>query len=83
MNLPRVESEEQAELFQGWRQHPVTQEIFSLLRRRVQERKDLWANGNLMGESAHITSINDAMNQGYVRACEDFLQIELGELTSE
>ena len=83
MNLPRAESGEQAELFQGWRQHPVTQEIFSLLRRRVQDRKDLWANGNLMGENAHITSINDAMNQGYVRACEDLLQVELGELTSE
>lgn len=75
--------EESNQLLQEWLSHPVTQEVFSLLRKRIQERKDLWANGNLMGESPHITSINDAMNQGYIRACEDLMNIESGDLANE
>lgn len=71
------------DLLAGWKQHPVTQEIYSLLRARIQERKDLWANGNLMAESAHVTAINSALNQGYIRACEDLLEIQIGDLANE
>jgi len=67
-------------MFRSWKDHPVTQEIFRLLKERVQERKDMWANGNLMSDTTTFLIANNAMGQGYCRACEDMMNIEVGQL---
>lgn len=46
-------------------------------------RQDLWVNGNLMADTAHVTAINDAMNQGYCRALYDVMSISHEELVNE
>lgn len=80
MNLPQ---EELAELLAQWKEHPVTQEVFRLLRDRIQERVDLWLNGNLMSDNSTVITANNALAQGYCAACRDILNVEAGELGNE
>jgi hypothetical protein len=75
--------EELRDLFLSWKDHPVTKELFSVLEQRIKIRQDLWVNGNLMADTAHVTAINDAMNQGYCRALYDVMNISHEELVDE
>jgi hypothetical protein len=73
--------EELGQLLEDWKAHPVTQEVFRLLQDRIQERVDLWLNGNLMSDNATVITANNALAQGYCAACKDILNIEAKELS--
>lgn len=58
----------------------MTQEVFRILRERVELRKDMWVNGNLMSENSTALIANNALAQGYCAACNDLLNMEAGQL---
>lgn len=59
-----------------WKQHPVTVELFRLLKERIEQRTQLWLNGNLMSDNATVVVANNALAQGYCNACADVLTLE-------
>jgi hypothetical protein len=58
----------------------VTQEVFRLLGERVEQYKTLWVDGNLMSDNSTALIANNALAQGYCRACKDLINMEAGQL---
>jgi hypothetical protein len=56
--------------FVDWKGHPVTQEIFRQLQRRIVDLQDM------LGESAGVDPRQDAVYVGAIKAYKDLITIE-------
>ena len=79
MNLKHEEPVEQG-LFQAWKEHPVTQEVFRLLEARVSIRQAEWAAGSYDASFTAEYIARNSAAKGYVNACSDILNIQYEEV---
>jgi hypothetical protein len=56
--------------FIDWKQHPVTQVIFSQLQQRINDLQ------SILGQSAGINPFQDSQYVGAIKAYNDMVQIE-------
>lgn len=78
---------EQAQLafeedFKGWLDHPTTKKLLSYMRSQIQDRKDAWANGEMVSSFSHEQFIREAVAKGYISAFQEVLTIEAKDLES-
>lgn len=64
------------ELWQAWRQHPVTQMLLELLHRRQDELKEQWAAGLYTDQGQFGTAILNAKAIGNCEAYENVEKLE-------
>ena len=71
------------ELFQAWKEHPVTLEMFRLLESRVRRHQQDWVQGAFDASmSAEYVARNSAA-KGYCMACQDILNINYDEVVDK
>ncbi len=73
--------EELPQIFQDWKAHPMTQELFKILRKRVEDRKADWAQGHFDASFSTEYIARNSVAKGYVNACEDILNIDIEDLS--
>lgn len=75
------------EEFLGWLEHPVTQAVFHVLKLKIEEVKEQWANGEFLDASQFATAIGGARAIGRCDAFRLMLELDhaaiIGELTDE
>lgn len=70
------------ELFREWESHPVTKKLKERLAFEIQERKDAWANGEMVASFAHEQFVREAVAKGFISGCELVLSLEAKDLES-
>ena len=69
--------------FRAWKEHPVTLALFKFCRKEVEDRKDAWANGELLSSFAHEQFVKEAVAKGYINAMQTITEVEVKDLFNE
>ncbi len=77
---PLTEAEE---LFQAWKCHPVTKELFKHLRKRRQELQDSWTKRNFVGNTEYEGVVTNSVAIGLCEAFEDVLNLTVDDLKED
>jgi hypothetical protein len=84
----RIKVQEAVETFQEveyneWRDHPVTRQLFTYLKEKREELKELWATGGLAGPTLEEMAIKNAAAQGATSVLDDILSIDVDTFKEE
>ena len=71
------------EQFNTWLEDPVTKRLKTQLQEWVEERKEEWATGGLLGDSEFSTAVAGARAIGNIEVCKTLLEWEPDELIKE
>ena len=71
---------EQSELFHQWKSHPVTLQLFQLLRQKREDLKELWANGHFSAAFDTEMMVKNAGATGAASAYQEVLSLEASDI---